>query len=103
MLMANDAVVRSAKLRQRQRICRRSVEDQKHITIGLENLADTLDEAPRPFVFAIGCGFFRVRFSESIPGLRANRRGVIALEFVSVRPTGHREFPSRLRAAERVI
>src|ERR1044071_1332444 len=103
MLVANDPVERPAKLGQRQRISRRSVINEKNFTIGLENLADTFDEAPRPFVFAIGCGLVAVRFGESSPGLRANRRSVIALEFVSIHRTAHREFPTRLCPAERQL
>src|SRR5205085_875371 len=98
MLVANDAVERPAKLRQGQRIGRRSVENEKHFTISLENLADALDDAPRPFVIAIRCSLLRVSFGESSPGLRANRRRVIALEFISIHDRAHQSSPKRLWA-----
>src|ERR1043166_4668884 len=95
LLVANDAVIRPAELSQGEGICGRSVEDEKGRAIRLENLAHPFGHAPGPFIIAVGSGPSRVRFGQSGPGLRANCRGVVALEFISI----HREFPTRLRPA----
>ena len=103
LLVANDAVIRPAKLCERQRVRRRSVEDEKHFAIGLEDLAHPLGDAPGPFVIAIGRGLFRVRFGESGPGFRANRRGVVALEFVSVHRRVNRFRPFARNSARLIL
>ena len=53
LLVAEDAVVRLAERGQRKRIGRRAVEDEEHLAVGLEHVADQVGRLGRPGVVAI--------------------------------------------------
>src|SRR3954447_19187921 len=53
-LMTDDRVIRTAKLRQRECICRCSVENQEDLAIRFKNFPDARLEPTRPLVPAVG-------------------------------------------------
>src|SRR5204863_6447156 len=89
-LVANDAVIRTAQMRERERVRGGAVEDEKDLAVLLKNLADTRDDAPSPSVVAVGNLGVSIRFRESSPRRRTNARGVIARKVVTFRRRSHR-------------
>src|SRR6266436_3920403 len=53
LLVADDAVERLAKLRQRESVGRGAIENKKHLTVGLENLAHKIANTRGPSILAV--------------------------------------------------
>jgi hypothetical protein len=95
--MTNNAVKRLAKLRQRERICDRSIKNQISIAISFEKIPDQILHLTRPFIYA-------VRFCRVMIGLfqrgqhfRTNARGVVTRELVILAARLHVDLASRVR------
>lgn len=78
--MRDDAVIRLASGRERERIGRRAAEGEEHFALRLENLADEIGSLARPFVFAVGGTMAGVGFLQCLPGFRADTCVIIAGE-----------------------
>src|SRR5207247_8821264 len=63
ILVTDNAVERFAKLRERQRVCRRAVGNEIDIAIGLADFADAIAHACRPAISAVRCCLMCVRLS----------------------------------------
>src|SRR5437868_181953 len=101
--VANHAMIRAAKMGQRERVSGRAVENQKDFAVPFENLAYSLDDASGPLVVAVGNVGPGIRFRESRPRRRTNRCRVIARKVVTRRRRIHRRFSNRLRAAAQSV
>src|SRR5437879_13468790 len=84
VLVANDAVERLAKLRQRECVGRGAIKDKKHLTVGFENLAHQITDARWPTIIAgrrCRADMRRLQRGES---RRTNPGGVVAGKLMAV-------------------
>ena len=71
-LVAEDAVIGLAERGQRKRVGRGAVEDEEHLAVGLEHVADQVGRLGRPGVVAIADFVALVGLGHSGECLRAN-------------------------------
>src|SRR5688572_28620832 len=95
VFVANHRVKRTAEVRQGERVGGSAVEDQEHLAISLENLADLSNEAPSPFIVTVRNFGLGICFRESGPGGWTDGRGVVARKFEAFVRRRHRAFPLR--------
>ena len=74
---------------ERERVGGGTVEDQKSLAIGFENLPYLCAELFGPAILSIGSCRAMIGFGEGSPGFGTNAGGVIAGELVTL--VGHRE------------
>ena len=84
MLVTDDAVERLAQLRERERVRRRAGENKINIAVGLEGFTDPIARSRSPPVLAIGWRVMGIGFLQCGPGLRTNRRDVVARKFMAL-------------------
>ena len=77
-LVAEDAVVRLAERGQRKRIGRGAVEDEEHLAVGLEYVADQVGGLSGPGVVAIADFVALVGLGHGGEGFRANAGIIVA-------------------------
>src|SRR3954471_19036077 len=90
VLVTDDGVEGTAKLREGECVGGCSVKDQEHLAIGLKDFADPCDEPTGPLVVAVGNIRLAVRLRERSPRRRTDRRGVIARKFEPLFRSRHR-------------
>ena len=97
VIVTNDAVKRLAKLRQRERVCGRPIENQINVAIGFEKIPNQSPNPTRPSIRA-------VRFCRGMIGLfqrsqhfGTNPCGVVTGELVIPAARLHIDLASRVR------
>jgi len=91
-----------ANLCERQRICCCAVENEINVAIGLEDFSDAIAHTRCPAIVPVRWRATRIRFFQRLPCLWANRRGVIAGEFITLATLPHDGLANRLRAEEQM-
>jgi len=100
--VTNDAVKRLAKLRQRERICGRSIKNQISIAIRLEDIPDQLSNTTRPFVIAVGIGCALIGLFQRCQHFGANCRRVVACKLMALTAPMHIDLANRVHHAQQM-
>src|SRR3977135_4571878 len=94
VFVTDDAVKWLTKLRQRQRVGCRPIEDEKNVAIDFKKFTDAITQALCPFIITVRCRCAGIRVLKRRARFRAKACGIVARELLAPLSHAASRYPS---------